>query len=199
VVVTWGAVERRVPVDGVEVFVRTVLPVDSTLRIPKPARPIFAARPFPWWLLALLAAAIVTALGVWWWMRRRRRPKPKVVVDPYVRAIRELNRIEAMGLVDAGERTRFIALVVEVLRDYFAARYPDASLALTSRELVSLMRKHPAVPLEQLSRSLHEADLAKFAGFSLSEDRARNLARDIRAIIEHEHLASQPTEQAAAA
>ena len=93
VVVTWGAVERRVPLDSVEVFVQTVLPADSTLRVPKPPRPIFEARPFPWWLLALLAAAIATALGVWWWMRRRRRPKPKSVVDPYVRPIRELNRI----------------------------------------------------------------------------------------------------------
>jgi hypothetical protein len=199
VVVTWGAIERRVPLDSVEVFVQTVLPADSTLRVPKPARPIFEARAFPWWLLALLAAAVATALGVWWWMRRRRRPRPVVVVDPYVRAMRELNRIEAIGLVDAGERTRFIALVVEVVRDYLAARYPDASLALTSRELVSLMRKHPAVPFEQLSRALHEADLAKFAGFSLSEDRARSLARDIRGIIEHEHRASRPTEQAAAA
>jgi len=199
VVVTWGAIERRVPLDSVDVFVQTVLPADSTLRVPKPARPIFEARAFPWWLLALLAAAIATALGVWWWMRRRRRPRPVVVVDPYVRAMRELNRIEAIGLVDAGERTRFIALVVEVVRDYLAARYPDASLALTSRELVSLMRKHPAVPFDQLSRALHEADLAKFAGFSLSEDRARGLSRDIRGIIEHEHRASQPTEQKAAA
>jgi hypothetical protein len=35
-------------------------------------------------------------------------------------------------------------------------------------------------------------DLAKFAAWTLSEDRARNLARDVRAIIEHEHRASQP-------
>jgi len=198
VVVTWGNVEKHVPIDGVEVFVRTVLPADSTLRVPKPARPIFETRPFPWWLLALLLAAIATALGVWWWMRRRRRPAIVIPIDPYVRAIRELNRIEAMGLVGAGERTRFVALVVEVLRDYLAARYSDASLALTSRELVLMLRKQSAVPNEQLSRVLHEADLAKFAAFSLSEERARNLAREVRTIIEHEHRASQPPAQVAA-
>lgn len=198
VVVIWGSVEKRVPIDSVSVFVRTVLPADSALRVPKPSRPLFETRPFPWWLLALLLAAIATALGVWWWMRRRRRPKVVIPIDPYVRAIRELNRIEAMGLVDAGERTRFVALAVEVLRDYLAARYPDAYLALTSRELVTAMRKHPTVPNEQLSRVLHEADLAKFAAFSLSEDRARNLAREVRALIEHEHRASQPPAQAAA-
>ena len=198
VVVIWGATERHVPIDGLDVFVRSVLPADSTLRVPKPPRPIFETRLFPWWLLALLLAAIAVGLAIWWWMRRRRRPQPVVVVDPYARATREFNRIEAMGLVDAGERTRFVALLVEVLRDYLVARYPDASLALTSRELMAIMRKHPNVPQEQLSRVLHEADLAKFAAFSLTEDRARNLARDARGIVEHEHRASQPLEQAAA-
>jgi len=198
-VVTWGGVEKRIPLDGIEVFVRTVLPADSTLRVPKPQRPIFEVKPFPWWLLALLAAAIAVGLGIWWWMRRRKRPPTPVIVDPYQRAMRELTRIEGMGLVAAGERTRYAALVVEVLRDYLAARFPDASLALTSRELVSLLRKHPTVSLELISRVLHEADLAKFAAFSLPEDRARNLARDARKIIEQEHQASQPAPEKKAA
>jgi hypothetical protein len=85
-----------------------------------------------------------------------------------------------------------VALVVEVLRDYVAARFPDGSLALTSRELVAVARRHPTIPLEQLSRVLHEADLAKFAAFALTDDRARVLARDARRIVEHEHVASQP-------
>jgi hypothetical protein len=198
VVVTWNGEDRRVPISGVEVFVKSVLPADSALRVPKPPRPVWETRPFPWWLLALLLAAIAIALGIWWWMRRRRRPPVPVIIDPYVRAMRELNRIDAMGLLEAGERTRYVALDVEVLRDYLAARFPDASLALTSRELVALMRKHPTVHLEQLSRVLHEADLAKFAGWTLSEDRARQLGRDVRAIIEREHVASRPPEKAAA-
>jgi hypothetical protein len=200
VVVTWNGEDRHIPVGAVEVFVRSVLPADSALRVPKPARPLWETRPFPWWLLAALLAAIALGLALWWWIRRRRRPPAPVIVDPYVRAIRELNRVEAMGLVDAGELTRFVALVVEVLRDYLAARHPDASLALTSRELVAAMRRHPTVPLEQLSRVLHEADLAKFAGWALSEERARNLSREARRVIEHEHRASQPApaQQAAA-
>ena len=192
VVVTWHGADKRVPIEPILVFVRSVLPADSTLRVPKPARPLFETRPFPWWLLALIAAALMIGLGVWWWIRRRRRPKPPVMIDPYVRANREFNRIEAMGLVDAGERTRFVALVVEVLRDYLAARHPDATLALTSRELVAVMRKHPTVPTEPLARVLHEADLAKFAAWSLTEERARNLSREARAIVEQEHRASQP-------
>jgi hypothetical protein len=174
-----------------QVFVRSVLPADSALRVPKPARPIWELRAFPWWLLALLLAAIALGLGIWWWMRRRRRAKPPVVIDPYVRAQKEFTRLETMGLLDAGERTRYVALAVEVLRDYLAARFPDATLALTSRELVAAVRRQKTLAPEQLSRVLHEADLAKFAAFSLTEERARNLARDARGLVEREHAASQ--------
>lgn len=197
VVVSWNGGERRVPLGGISVFVRSVLPADSSLRVPKPARPLWETRALPWWLLALLAA-IAMAIAAWWWLRRRRRPPAPVRIDPYARALRELNRIDAMGLVDAGERTRFVALVVEVLRDYLAERIPVASLALTSRELVAILRRHPTIPLEQLSRVLHEADLAKFAGWTISVERARNLAREARAIVDHEHRASHPPQQAAA-
>lgn len=197
-VVLWEGVERPIAIDRIVVFVRSVLPADSALRVPKPARPIWETRPFPWWLLAALLAAAAVAFGIWWWLKRRGRPRPRVVADPYARAQKELRRIEAMGLVDAGERTRFVALVVEVLRDYLAARYERAPLALTSRELVAILRSAPPVATERLSRVLHEADLAKFAAFSLTEERARALAREVRAIIDHEHRASQPPKDRAA-
>lgn len=197
--VIWNGQERAVALDEIVVFVRSVLPADSTLRVPKPARPIWEARAFPWWLVAAILGAIALGLGIWWWVRRRRRPKPVIVVDPYARALKELRRVEGMGLVDAGERTRYVALLVEVLRDYLAARYPEGPLALTSRELVGVLRKQKAVPLEQLSRVLHEADLAKFAGWSLSEERARALGREVRAIIDQEHRASHPKPERAAA
>lgn len=193
-----GENERPVNLASVQVFVRSVLPADSAQRVPKPARALWEVPGFPWWILAAILAAIAIGLAIWWWLKRRGRPKPKVPVDPYVRAQKEFARLESMGLVDAGERTRFVALVVEVLRDYLAARYPEASLALTSREAVAVMRRHPYVSSEQLSRVLHEADLAKFAAFALSEERARMLARDARAIVEHEHKAARAAQTAAA-
>lgn len=193
-----GENERPVTLASVQVFVRSVLPADSAQRIPKPARALWEIPAFPWWILAAVLAAIAIGLAIWWWLKRRRRPRPAIPVDPYLRAQKEFARLDAMGLVDAGERTRFVALVVEVLRDYLAARYPDASLALTSREAVAVMRKHPHVSSEQLSRVLHEADLAKFAAFALSEERARGLARDARAIVEREHKAAIAAQEAAA-
>jgi hypothetical protein len=201
-VVTWdtpaGRATQRVPVLNVSVFVRSILPLDSTLRVPKPARPLWETPAFPWWIVALLVAAILLAL--WWWYRRRRRPPAAAVavLDPYDRATADFARIEAMGLVDAGERTRFVSLVIEVLRDYLAARYPDARLALTSRELVATLRRRASISGDALQRALHDADLAKFAGMALTEERARAVGRDARAIVEREHAAAAEAPKVAA-
>jgi len=202
-IVSWnareGRTEQRVPLANVRVFVRSVLPADTALRVPTSARPLWETTPFPWWLLAL--ALVALAVAAWWWMRRRKRPPAAIVpaVDPYDRAAADFARIEAMGLLGAGERTRFVALMIEVLRDYLSARYPDARLALTSKELVSALRRSPALSADALARTLHDADLAKFAGLALADDRARAVARDARAIVDREHAASQPMPEAQAA
>ena len=46
-----------------------------------------------------------------------------MIVDPFAHAKAEFQRIEALGLLDAGERGRYVALMIDVLRDYLAARY----------------------------------------------------------------------------
>ena len=167
----------------VTVFVRSVLPADSALRVLKPARALWETPAFPWWIVAVAAA--IAALALWWWWRRRRRA-PQVAwptLEPFVRAQLEFDRLDAMGLVEAGERTRYVTLAVEVLRDYLVSRYPDARLALTSRGLVAALRRRDAVPIDALSRTLHEADLAKFAGVGLTDERARTVAREARGVV----------------
>jgi len=201
VVVRFDGAERRVPIGGTAVFVRSVLPADSAQRIPKPPRALFESTQFPWWLWALVAAAIVaTGLLLWWWIRRRRRPAPPVIVDPFVRAESEFQRIEALALLEAGERGRYVTLMVEVLRDYLAARYAEAALSLTSTELHRSLASLPFVPQERLTRLLTEADLIKFARRPVSSEHARELGRDAKSIVTLEHQASQPApEQKAAA
>jgi len=200
VLVRVNGVERRVAVSG-SVFVRSVLPADTAQRIPKPPRALFEFSAFPWWLWALIAAAIV-AIGflLWWWMRRRgRRPKPVITVDPFAYAESEFQRIEALGLIDAGERGRYVTLMVEVLRDYLAARHQQATLALTSTELHRAVRELPTVPQDRLIRLLTDADLVKFARRPVSSERAREIGREARAIVAKEHEASQPQPREAAA
>lgn len=193
VVVRFQGLERRVPLGGHSVFVRSVLPADTALRVPKPARPIYDfAPPMWWWWLAVLAALVVIGLLVWWWRRWRRRRSMPVPVDPFERAEQEFQRVEALGLLEAGERGRYVALMIEILRDYLAARYEEAPLALTSTELLRAMRGTPAVPYDRLARVLEEADLVKFARRPLSTERARELGREARGIVVSEHHASRP-------
>lgn len=190
-----GGAKSRLSLGPLKVFVRSVLPRDSAQRVPKPPRPPFFGAGIPWWVWALIAAAALALVGwfIWWWRRRRQRG-PLVVEDPFIRAERDFDRLEKLGLIPAGERVRHVALSVEILRDYLAARHEAASLALTSRELVHAVKSTPTVPRERLSRLLEEADLAKFARRPLSDERARELGRESRALISAEHLAAFPPE-----
>jgi hypothetical protein len=200
VVVTVGGRSRRISLAGHRVFVATVLPADTAQRVPKPPRPLYEFTALPWWLWAALAALAVLLLLLWWWWRRRKRGRPVVVPDPYGRAEREFARIEALRLVEAGERGRYVTLVIEVLRDYLATRYQAASLSLTTTELLAALRGEPAVPNDRLMRVLNEADLIKFARREVTADRAREIGREARAIVTKEHAASRPvatTEKAA--
>jgi len=199
VIVRYNGLERRVPLTGA-VFVRTVLPRDTTQRIPKPPRALFEFTAFPWWLWALLAAAIL-ALGllIWWLIRRRRKPSVVVIVDPFVRAESEFQRTEALHLIEAGERGRYVTLMVDVLRDYLAARYSAAALSQTTTELQRAARELSFVPQDRLIRLLTEADLIKFARRPVSSDRAREIGREAHAIVTRDHEASQPSAQESAA
>jgi hypothetical protein len=200
-VVKFNGAERRIPIGGSKVYVVSVLPKDSAERVPKPPRPLFETNVFPWWIWAAIAAAVLgLGLLLWWWWRRRHRPKAIGEQDAYERALGEFARIEALGLVEAGERGRYVALSIEVLRDYLAARYTQATLSLTSTELSRSVRELPNVPGDRLTRLLTEADLIKFARRPVSSDRAGEIGRDARAIVDAEHQASQPVpvQQAAA-
>jgi hypothetical protein len=184
VVVRGAGADRRIPLGRPSIFVRSVLPTDSTLRVPKPARPLIDQGLPRWWLWALIAAAVALALlALWWWWRRRRRHVVAPVEDPLAVAEREFARVEALRLIEAGERGRHVALMADVLRDYLAARYSTAPLALTTSELTRALHREPTVPLERLSRLLDEADLIKFARRPVTREHATELGREARLIV----------------
>jgi hypothetical protein len=200
VLVTLAGRTRRISLVGHKVFVASVLPADSAQRIPKPARPLYEFSATPWWIWLALAIAAVLVILLWWWGGRRKQGKRVAAIDPFEQAEREFARVEALGLVEAGERGRYVALMVEVLRDYLAARYVKAPLSLTSTELLMVLRGERGVPNERLMRVLNEADLVKFARRPVTPDRARELGREARAMVAYDHAAAQPvpaTEKAA--
>ena len=135
-------------------------------------------------------------LLLWWWWRRRKRGAPVVQIDPFLYAEKEFARIEALRLIEAGERGRYVALMVEVVRDYLALRYTAARLSHTTTELLSALKGERAVPQERLGRVLTEADLIKFARRAVTADRALELGRDARAIVAQEHASATPASPA---
>ena len=200
VVVTLGSEVRHLSLSTVEVHVKSVLPADTTLRVPKPARPPMEVAA-PWWKKwwPLLVALAVIALLLWlWWRRRKRGPAAGATIDPLAFAEREFGRIESLGLVDAGERGRHVALMVDVLRDYLALRLPEARASLTSSELATALRASRGVPHARLAALLDEADLVKFARRPLTPEHARALGREARGIARDVETALTPEPATAA-
>jgi len=194
--------DRRVTLTLPTLFVRSVLPADSALRVPKPARPLLAVRaPIPWWWWALAAlAAVAIGLLVWWWIRRRRRTA-QPTGDPFAEAEAAFARIERLRLADAGEPGRHAALMTDVVRRYLSARHEAATLAHTSGELLATVHAVATVPFDRLRRLLDEVDPVKFAAAPLAASRARELGEEAKAIVREEHARATaiPDEQKAAA
>lgn len=163
------------------VFVRSVLPADTTSRQPKPPRPPIVLQPFNWlpWL-ALLAAILLAALLWWlwrWYRRRRAAPLP-----PFETAEREFAGIEAMRLIESGEPERHVALMTDVLRGYLAARVKGVQRSQTTSEL--LAAAGPIRPYAGgLEHLLGAADLVKFARQRVSPADAQALGAQARAIV----------------
>src|SRR5688500_18139039 len=197
VVVRVDGRERRVALGELAVFVRSVLPADTAQRIPKPQRALFEfGRPWWHWLLAALAVIGIIGLLWWWWYRRRNRKKGEVD-DPFADAEAEFERVERLGLVEAGERGRYVALMVEVLRTYLARRIPDAQPSLTTNELLIAVRDNKTVPVNRLALVLSDADLVKFARRATTAERARELGQEARGIVGAVHAAElQAAEEA---
>jgi hypothetical protein len=194
---------RELALEPRTVFVRSVLPEDTAQRVPKPARAPWEF-PRPWWLpwlVGLIVAAVVGLLLWWWWRRRQRRRlvPARLHADPYEDAEARFARVEALRLLEAGERGRHVTLMLDVLRDFLARRYPAASPANTSRELLVSLAGERTVPLDRLAALLHDGDLVKFARRALTEERARALGLESRALVRAVHEASEAEAAARAA
>lgn len=192
--------ERRIAAPLPSLFVRSVLPADSALRVPRPARPLLpvpAVLPWWWWIAALLGA-VTLMLAIWWWRRRRGRARGPVG-DPWADAERGFERVERLGLVAAGEAGRHAVLMTDVLRRYLVARLEAASLAQTSGELLRALRGAPTVSHDRLERLLARVDEVKFAAAPIAGDEARAIGAEARTVAREEHERAQAIAAADAA
>ncbi len=171
---------QRLAVNARPIMVVSVLPADSAARVPKPARDLFAAAQ-PWWspwLPLLVLAALLVAIFRWWY-RRRGNEVLLPGVGALERSEREFQRIEAMRLIEAGERGRYVVLMVDALREFLAGRFAATSASQTSAELLSAIEdQSDKVPVERVAQLFTEADMVKFAQRNLSAATALRLGRE---------------------
>src|SRR5918999_1701550 len=66
VVVSGAGDDRRISLGRPSIYVRSVLPADSTLRVPKPARPLIDQGAPQWWRWAVIAAVAALAVLLLW-------------------------------------------------------------------------------------------------------------------------------------
>lgn len=182
VVVSTSAGERIVPLSGLRVFVRSVLPADTTKRVPKPPRDAIAVSVFNWipWAIAAAILALVALIAwiIWRWRRRARAP-----LSPYAWAQRELARIAQTGW-ETSDPARYGVAVTDVLRGYLARSFPAARLSETTRGLDSSLASVRAVPRDRVIPLLDAIDLVKFAKRGMSADDARAAGTTVREIVE---------------
>ncbi len=181
IVVIVKGITEYVSLGEQSVFVRSVLPADTTQRQPKPPRPAIVLTPFNWWPWLALLAAILLALLAWWlwraWRRRRNAPLP-----PFETAEREFARVESLRLIELGEPERHVAMMTDVLRDYLAARVEGVQRSQTTPELiVAAAPVHPYAG--GLAKLLSHADLVKFARQRVTSSDAQALGAQARAIV----------------
>ncbi len=183
-----------VPLREARIVVTTVLPLDTSLHVPKPARDLFP-RVVPWWDLWWLALLVVAALAALWWawrrLRRKRVAPVHVPLDPFARAMQDFDRLQRLALADVGERGRAVALAVEIMRTYLSARVADAMLSRTSAELLAAIGTDARVPHDRLMTLLTDADIIKFARRGVTPLHARELQDEARAIVEVVERAEQ--------
>lgn len=193
--VTYGGQQRLVPLADATVFVKSVLPADTSLRIPKPPRPLITLPVFNWLLWASLIAAAIALVLLWWaWRRWRNRPRPPI--DPYVRAQQEFGRIEAQKLLDKDEAEDYVAAMVDTVREYLAARVPGVRRSNTTTELLHAMRPHDGVEA-QLPGILGQSDMVKFARATVNRDEATRTGTLAKEIVDHVEARVNPESEPA--
>ena len=124
----------------------------------------------PWLFPALIAGGAALALGgygVWRW--RRRRPRPRVLL-PFEAALQRLEGIRSlMQLTTARE---FSIAVSDIVRGYIEQGFELTATHRTTEEFLrDLLESSNAALVRHralLSEFLHQCDLAKFAGMSLT-------------------------------
>lgn len=179
-----GSRERALTVPGA-IVVRSVLPADTALRTPRPARAPFAV-PITWWPRVLTGLGVLAALALAVWLARcawrARRSTRERVRTPREVADEAFERLAARGLPAAGESRRHVALVGEIVRDFLAARL-GLPTSLATGEALAVAGPAVGALAEPLAELLGRIDVARFATTPVTREEAERLDGQARRMI----------------
>jgi hypothetical protein len=149
---------------------------------PPPPLPSWT-RWLPWAGVAAAAAGLVAG---GWGLRRRFLPTAAPLA-PHEWAVRELDRLEAQRLPEAGEAERYHTLLSDVVRVYLERRFTLPASHQTTVEFLETMRRSPQLtPAQQrlLREFLERCDMAKFARVAPPPEECRAVAAMARSFVQ---------------
>jgi hypothetical protein len=147
-----------------------------------------------WSGAALVTLAIALLLLEW----RRRQAKAAPELPPHEWAVRELARLESMGLPQHGQAERFHTLASDTIRRYLELRFQLRAPRQTTAEFLEAMREAPQLDVGQrtlLREFLERCDLAKFARAEYSEEECKGTADMARKFVDQTKPAPAPGPQ----
>jgi hypothetical protein len=148
------------------------------------------------WLVLLVAwpVASILIVGVLLWRLRRRRLPHVLPLPPGAAALRELERLAAVGLVSAADVRRYYAQLSDVVRRYLEARFQLPASRQTTAEFLESVRQSPllAADLQALLRDfLERCDRAKFAPVTPAPAECEAAAELARRFVQETEAAAQ--------
>ncbi len=177
--------DQRISLANLSVYVKSVLPLDTARRRPRPPRAIVVQQLSNWipWAVAA-AAALLLAVAAWLW--RRRRSEIAAGPTPFEWAEREFARVDGSALLKQNPE-RYAIAMAEVTRHYLSLVNPPLRPSLTTRELAKAARGLTTLPVERLVGLLETVDPLKFAGRPMDRETAGRTGAEARLIVTDIH------------
>jgi hypothetical protein len=158
------------------------------------------SRDWFWAWVAGAAGALLGGVVGYLWLRKRRKRRVRSLIGTLVastptprrldmtseRALAQLLAIEKSKILDRDdERKDGYAQMVDVIRDYIAARYHIQTSDLTSYEILRALRQSAAPESEQklIEDWLERCDIVKYGGFKATADDAYGVLEAARQLV----------------
>ncbi len=146
-----------------------------------------------WTVGIILLLALVLLLA--WWLRRVREEVKLRRVSPRERALRELDRLLAGGLLDHDRIKDFYVELTMVVRRYIERQYAVRAPEQTTDEfLADISRRNlfPSATTNRLQAFLEAADRVKFAAFVPDSTATRDMVETARNYLVSDHPQDTP-------